>query len=649
MRKYILFLFLFAGKISAYSQHIDSLYAVFSASRGVEQINAANEILNYCYENEYIVYLVPVKSSDDPSLINAYVHAAMGGYFVWEKENYEKSNYFLQLALQHYEKNGDATDVNLLNGNIGHNYSRMGDYENAVAYMMKCYEWEKSVNDYEGLSSTLTNLGVVYSQWQQPGMAIRFFEEAERVERPLNRPYNYANRLASLAKEYMNIDAQKSLPLIKEALAQDAKIERQDWKEERIAVHTASMGDIYSELDSLANAKQCYEQSLDFFEKNGHAYYMANTLLSLGRLHLKAKQYDAAIATLKECEEIAEQNNYLPVLRSACLFLGEAYSAIEPKSLSYFYHKKYSAVNDTIFKEASQKQINNFQVKYETAEKQLQIERQRTEIVRQRTLKFILTGVLIAAGLLLSLSVYTVRLRTRRNRTLTEINATKDKLFSIISHDLKNPAVTQRNGISILYENARNWNTDKISNYCGKLLKSANDNVELLYTLLSWAQTQSGSILYQPRMFDLVDTVLSETGAIQNMADGKEVILDVQLPTSALITGDDKMLATVVRNLLVNAVKFTAKGGTVTLAISPCGVSTGYTVSVTDTGIGMTAEQIHNLYSLAGQTSQRGTAGETGVGLGLIVCKEFLEIHGAVLQIQSEEGKGIRFWFDVKR
>jgi tetratricopeptide (TPR) repeat protein len=83
----------------------------------------------------------------------------------------------------------------LLNGNIGHNYSRMGDYENAVAYLMKCYEWEKSVNDYEGLSTTLTNLGVVYSQWQQPDMAILFFEEAERVERPLNRPYNYADRV----------------------------------------------------------------------------------------------------------------------------------------------------------------------------------------------------------------------------------------------------------------------------------------------------------------------------------------------------------------------------------------------------------------------------------------------------------------------
>ena len=287
-------------------------------------------------------------------------------------------------------------------------------------------------------------------------------------------------------------------------------------------------------------------------------------------------------------------------------------------------------------------------MKYETAEKQLQIERQQTEIVRQRTLKFILTGVLIAAGLLLSLSVYTVRLRTRRNRTLTQINATKDKLFSIISHDLKNPAVTQRNGISTLYENVRNWDSDTISNYCGKLLKLANDNVELLYTLLSWAQTQSGTIPYQPRMFDFVDTVLSEAGAIQTMADAKEVILVVKLPASALITGDDKMLATVVRNLLVNAVKFTAKGGTVTLAISPCGVSTGYTISVTDTGTGMTAEQIHNLYSLAGQTSQRGTAGETGVGLGLIVCKEFLGIHGAVLQIQSEEGKGSRFWFEVK-
>jgi len=134
------------------------------------------------------------------------------------------------------------------------------------------------------------------------------------------------------------------------------------------------------------------------------------------------------------------------------------------------------------------------------------------------------------------------------------------------------------------------------------------------------------------------------------MAEEKGVELEVQMPSSALITADDNMLSTVVRNLLVNAVKFTAKGGKVTVDISPCGDDTAaYTVSVTDTGIGMSAEQTQNLFRLDRKASLQGTAGETGVGLGLIVCKEFLEKHGSRLYVESEEGKGSRFWFQLSR
>ena len=130
------------------------------------------------------------------------------------------------------------------------------------------------------------------------------------------------------------------------------------------------------------------------------------------------------------------------------------------------------------------------------------------------------------------------------------------------------------------------------------------------------------------------------------MADEKEKKLDVQMPTTAIITDDEKMLDAVVRNLLVNAIKYTEKGGTVTLKVEPA--ATGkYTVTVSDTGVGMTAEQKNNLFRLAGQPSQRGTAGETGVGLGLIICREFLGKHGSALLVESEEGKGSRFWFEV--
>ena len=139
------------------------------------------------------------------------------------------------------------------------------------------------------------------------------------------------------------------------------------------------------------------------------------------------------------------------------------------------------------------------------------------------------------------------------------------------------------------------------------------------------------------------------------MAENKSVTFDVQTPETALVTGDYNMLTTVVRNLLVNAVKFTPAGGTVTLTISnnlfpavaPHRQDAGVTVSISDTGIGMTGEQISNLFRLDRHRSTKGAFGEQGSGLGLIICNELLQKHNAQLRIESEPGKGSCFWFEI--
>ena len=133
------------------------------------------------------------------------------------------------------------------------------------------------------------------------------------------------------------------------------------------------------------------------------------------------------------------------------------------------------------------------------------------------------------------------------------------------------------------------------------------------------------------------------------MAEKKDITLAVNIPDDADITGDGAMLSVVVRNLLTNAVKFTAPTGTVTLDVSLNNTEDvrKYTVSVSDTGIGMNAEQISKLFRLDSAHSRKGTAGEQGSGLGLIVCRELIEKHGSELYVESEEGKGSKFWFEV--
>ena len=301
--------------------------------------------------------------------------------------------------------------------------------------------------------------------------------------------------------------------------------------------------------------------------------------------------------------------------------------------------------------------IQEMEVKYEVQQRE---QAHQAERERDRTQRLMLTVGLIAAILLLALLALVVVLHRKRNRALAETNVTKDKFFSIISHDLKNPAVAQRNAIQFLVDNAGSWDTPSLTRYYHSLLKSADNQVSLIFTLLDWAQMQAERMPYHPAQFELADALHSDIGIIKNMAEKKGVAFDVLIPETALVSADRDMITTVVRNLLTNAVKFTPEGGTVTLKASPNPSEGGgfsppsgelegaYIVSVTDTGIGMSEAQISNLFHLDKQQSRRGTDGEEGSGLGLIVCKELLKKHGSELHVESEEGKGSKFWFELK-
>jgi signal transduction histidine kinase len=266
---------------------------------------------------------------------------------------------------------------------------------------------------------------------------------------------------------------------------------------------------------------------------------------------------------------------------------------------------------------------------------------------RQRANQNMLIGGLGGLGFLLVLLGFVIRLRNLHNRELAEINATKDKFFSIISHDLKNPVATQRKALEVLVEKFGQMDSETLSQYLTKLLKSADAQEKMLYNLLDWTRTQTGRMIYQPVPFDLSVNLHQDVVPLsQDMAKRKGIELVAELPNETIVTGDKNMLLTVVRNLLDNAIKYTSSGGQVKLSVEPADKGK-FIVAVSDTGTGMTAEQIKNLFRLDYQDSKQGTAGEIGSGLGLIVCKELLEKHGSRLQVESVEGSGCRVWFEV--
>ena len=397
----------------------------------------------------------------------------------------------------------------------------------------------------------------------------------------------------------------------------------------------------YQEYDkalALAN------QALSLAEETGNSFSIKTCLHTIGNIYFSAEDYEKGKMYVLRALEMTNPDDLIGMKLSTRLLIYNLIHLRETdEALSAF--EKFDSLSTALYQEDTQATLSEHEVRYETEKKQLEIERQQEVISRQNLQRGLLAGGIGLSVVILALLWFLLRLRNRRNRELAEMNLTKDKFFNIISHDLKSPAIAQRDALQMLINNIHKWNTDDMMDYCIELLKSAEGEVELLFNLLSWSQLQTGRMAYSPETFLLSD-LLPGLSLIQKMAESKDITLNINIPENELITCDVKILNTVIRNLLVNAIKFTEPNGTVTLDISCRDVACH--VSITDTGIGMTENQLRNIFRLDASHSQQGTAGEQGSGLGLIVCKDLLEEHGSKLLVESKEGEGSRFWFTIE-
>ncbi len=224
---------------------------------------------------------------------------------------------------------------------------------------------------------------------------------------------------------------------------------------------------------------------------------------------------------------------------------------------------------------------------------------------------------------------------------LKAANASKDKFFSIIAHDLKNPF----NGIiglsSLLLEDYDSFPPEEQKTFIKDIKITAENTFRLLQNLLEWSQTQTGKIHFEPSLF-LLETITTEViDLVKTSAGNKNILLESTVSPDITVFADKNMINTVIRNLLLNAVKFTRSGGKITLSARAIG--NVVEIAVKDNGIGISPENFKKLFCIDCNMISYGTEGEQGTGLGLILCKEFVEKNAGTIRVESEEGKGSTF------
>jgi len=235
-----------------------------------------------------------------------------------------------------------------------------------------------------------------------------------------------------------------------------------------------------------------------------------------------------------------------------------------------------------------------------------------------------------------------------KNELLIVINAEKDKFFSIIAHDLRGPLSAFVAATQILTEDIQSMSLDEVKDIISSMKTDASNVYTLLENLLEWSRLQRGVMEFKPEKLKLRNTLIPAIDTAEASARKKNIKINIDLNEDIEVRADRHMVETIVRNLVSNAVKFTDSKGEVSVS-AVNGQDGSVIIRVSDTGIGMPGEILDKLFKLTEKANRPGTSGEPSSGLGLLLCKEFIEKHGGKIWVESEEGKGSTFIFTLNR
>ena len=510
-------------------------------------------------------------------------------------------------------------------------YHRLGDYEKALHYGELCLSYDESQGDPANISVSLGNLAGIYSSAGKHDVAIRYLNRAIDIEEDLvrNDPSHTAKSLAVrkamlgevLVAKAMTLEQDDRKPLLLQALELTNEaylIDKQLDRKAQMGMRLSQLGNIYQQLGEDGNARRCNEEALAIARETNNRATEVITLLQLNRyreaadlanaLGMKRQEMQACSSMAQEAKS---QGDYEEATR--CL-------------------ERYSELRDIIQTEDSERQLTLWEVRYDTQRKEQQLLMQEQTIRNQRLRLYWLIAIIILTVIAIVLLVMFIRIQINLFKT-------KNRNYTILTHDLKNPMVAQQQMLRLFYNNYENYSHDEIQANIGRLLSSSDEQLDLLYNLQQMALLENGKKKIVPVRIDLSSIVNDVVANIRSYADLKHVTFTSSV-RRCLVMADRDTLRTVVRNILSNAVKFSFDGGTIEIGVT----DNNDGLYIRDHGIGMTADRVRELMTAKhAVASQTGTKGEGGTGIGMLLCRELVHRNKGTMKVESELSKGTTF------
>ena len=614
------------------------------------------------------------------------------------KNEYDKALSYYNKALEITQKNGSPIGISVIYCHIGDIYARSSKHNEAIEYYKKGISLSQETHEYDVEALSLMGMANVYTDLGNLSEALKYYLDALKIFEKENDVDALSTCMSNIATVYSSLgNYPKALDYNKQSL----DIFQKTGNKMGVLSTVVNSALIYGESGDYRSTIVLLNKAIALADSIGDKYYKPICLANIGEAYLNLKSYDTAYtqyikalqeakivndnATIAQAENgmgsvlikkgkineavkhllialnIMQQAGLKVSIQEISLNLSEAYEKEHDLTSALKYYKIYAAYSDSLFNEKSEKRVQQLQYDYELGKKESQINLlQKDKIIAQNKSEkqtIIIWSALTVLAFLIIVSILLYRSRDYEKKSkeeifkqkeeiqtqatkLAELNKFKDRTFSVLSHDLRGPIDSFHSIITMLDD--KSITAEEYMKLKPEMNAQIASLTILLDNLLKWATSNiKGYIAAKPTRTNLHNIARQNINVLQGAANRKNIRLINAIADPTFAFCDGGQMDIVIRNLTMNAIKFTGHNGTVTISALNDDYKTY--ISITDNGVGMTQEQLGKLFMITPDNHTYGTDGETGTGLGLLLCYEFVKANDGTITVTSEKGNGSTF------
>ncbi|WP_185958316.1 tetratricopeptide repeat protein [Fodinibius sediminis] len=540
--------------------------------------------------------------------------------------------------------------------NKGTVHEETGNFGSAFNHYLRSIDIAEATADSVLLATALNNIGVAYNNYGQYEEAEHHLQQAIKMNRQINNRVGLLRSVVNLAisqDQLGNFD--RSISLYQRAVKLDEEV-RKNTPPFQIYYN---MGQLYKKKGELDKAEAYYLQSLEYCKKAGIPQGLIYNYGGLANVAELRGNFSKSENYYKRALNIARKISIAPLERDALESLYDLMKSQGAYEEALNYHEKFVVISDSLQNVSRQQEIEKAETKLGLRRQeeinQLLQEKQEQQQARIAVQNWMIGGtvaiIFIISILLLLLSRYNAEKKKAnaklesQQRQLRELNQVKDKILAIISHDLRSPMASMKVMLQMLER--KKLSREEVEEVSTSLKMRISQNINMMDNLLAWAREQMSGLEVNTislKAHDIVEEVIKN---FEFQAQGKKISLRNEVPDHIQVQADLNLFSLVVRNLLSNSIKFSHEGDDVVVRTAE-NTDGSVVFEVADQGIGISEEDREWLFSEGGKP-RLGTNNESGSGLGLQLCREFLEKQDGEIAVESREGEGTTFKFSLPK